>query len=289
MVDMKRIITFVFAALMLFASAGCFGSGERSSALIYCVNDKETLYSENADTRIAPASLTKLLTACVALEYVSADEVFTVGTEQSLVPENSSVSFILNGHRLKLYDLITAMLLVSGNDAAYTVAVSTARIVSENESMTDEEAVSYFCGLMNSLADEIGMSDSNFTTPDGSDDDLQYTTASDLIKLAEYALGKEEISEIMRLDEKFVMFESGEVITWKNTNKLLDKNNYFYRENAIGMKTGTTGKAGNCLISAFAENDKTYITVVTGCHTDFDRYNVTLGLFEEYVIRGGQK
>lgn len=281
-IAMNRIIALVSAIFMLFFSAGCVGSGVKSAAIVYCVDDGETLYSENADTVIAPASLTKLLTACVALKYVNSAEVFTVGTEQKLVPENSSVSFILNGHRLKLYDLITAMLLVSGNDAAYTVAVSTARIVSENTSMTDEEAVSYFCGLMNSLALEIGMSGSNFTTPDGSDDNLQYTTAADLLKLAEYALGISEIKEIICLSEKYVVFESGEVITWKNTNKLLDKNNIFYRENAIGMKTGTTGKAGNCLISAFYENEKIYITVVTGCQTDFDRYNVTLGLLNEY-------
>lgn len=100
------------------------------SYALYCVEDEQFIYRENSDVPVAPASLTKLLTASVALHYIKADEVFSVGSEQNLVKPESSLCLILEGHRLKLYDLISGMLMVSGNDAAYTVAVCTARMVS---------------------------------------------------------------------------------------------------------------------------------------------------------------
>jgi len=242
---------------------------------LYCVEDKRFIAGEDIDVHVAPASLTKLLTASVALRYVKPDEVFTVGTERDLVNSGSSLCLIMKGHKLKLYDLITGMLMVSGNDAAYTIAVSAARAVSGDSAMSDTEALAYFCGLMNDFARELGMKNSHFTTPDGWDDPEQYTTAYDLALLAKYALSVPEIREIVSTRQKYVVFESGENITWINSNKLLNPRSEFYCENAVGMKTGTTESAGNCLIAAFSKNEKTYISVVTGCDTDYDRYSIT--------------
>lgn len=247
---------------------------------LYCVDDNKLLSSENADAAVSPASLTKLLTASVALRYAGADEVFTVGTEQELVKPGSSICFIAPGHKLKLYDLITGMLLPSGNDAAYAVAVSTARMVSGDHDMTDTQALERFSGLMNELAGELGMSKSRFANPDGWDDDAHYTTVSDLVKLAGYALSVPEIREIVSVPKKDVVFETGEIATWFNSNKLLHHESGFYCENAIGMKTGTTDNAGCCLIAAFVKGGKTYITVVVGCENDSDRYELTLELFD---------
>lgn len=249
------------------------------SRALYCVDDKEMLVGENTDAAIAPASLTKLLTAAVALRYADANEVFTVGTERELVNVESSVCLIQQGHMLKLYDLISGMLLVSGNDAAYTAAVNIARNVSGNAGLTDKQAVRYFCGLMNDLAAELGMDGSHFEDPDGWDNAKHYTTVSDLVKLAEYALTVPEIREIASVHERYVVFESGENITWTNSNRLLDPDDRFYCGEAIGLKTGTTDKAGHCLIGAFAKDGKTYITVVAGCGSDDERYERTLELF----------
>lgn len=252
------------------------------AAIVCRVGDNGTLFEENADMRVAPASLTKLLTASVALKYMSVDEVLTVGTEQELVPNGSSVCLIAPGHRLKLRDLIRGMLMKSGNDAAYTVAVSVAR-AGIPENLPDSIAVERFCGLMNDLAREIGMTNSRFTTPDGSDSPEQYTTARDLSVLTKYALSFAEIREIVSEYQKYVVFESGENITWENTNRLLNPDDEFYRRDAIGMKTGTTSKAGNCLIAAFSQKGGTYISVVMGCDTDEERYSSTLSLISEYA------
>ena len=279
------ILSVLIAAIALGAIAAGFLYDSELNAEIafYCVEDHEFLYSQKADERIAPASLTKLLTASVALYYISPDEVFTVGSEQELVPEKSSRCLILPGHRLKLYDLITGMLLASGNDAAYTVAVSTARALNPEISMTDSEAVDHFCGLMNDFAKNLGMKNSHFTTPDGSDSDDQYTTVTDLLLLSEYALSVPDIYEISSAYQKYVIFESGENITWTNSNKLLCPDSRFYSEYALGMKTGTTNRAGKCLIAVFVKNGKTYISIVVGCFTDSDRYRLTLRNFSTYT------
>lgn len=285
----KKKKLFIAAGLLVLVALAAIVFGIinntriNAKAVFYCVEDDKLLYGRSVDERIAPASLTKLLTACTALYYISPDEVFTVGSERKMVPEKSSLCLILTGHRLTLYDLIQGMLLASGNDAAYTVAVSAARTVYPENSMTDGEAVECFCGMMNDLAKELGMYDSNFTTPDGSDDEGQYTTVSDLVLLTKYALSVPEIRGIASTYQKYVVFESGENITWTNSNKLLCGDSRFYCEYAVGMKTGTTARAGNCLIAAFEKDGKTYISVVAGCPTDSDRYKLTLRNFKAYA------
>ncbi|MCM1133904.1 MAG: D-alanyl-D-alanine carboxypeptidase, partial [Ruminococcus flavefaciens] len=254
----------------------------KSSAL-YCVDDRKFIYKDRTDNFVSPASLTKLLTASVALYYLSPDTVITVGSEQNLVKPYSSLCLIQPGHRLKLYDLLTGMLMASGNDAAYTVAVSTARAVYPDISMTDSEAVQYFSGLMNDFAENIGMQNSHFVNPEGWDDDNQYTTASDLLILAEYAITVPEIREITGTYQKYVVFDSGENVTWTNSNNMLNPNSPYYCSYAVGLKTGTTDSTGNCLIGAFSKNGRLYISVVAGCNTNADRYNLALKLLNDYV------
>lgn len=248
---------------------------------LYCVENKELIVGENINDRVAPASLTKLLTATVALKYVDPGEVFTVGTELQFVQPDSSLAMIAQGQRLKLYDLITGMLLPSGNDAAYTVAVSVARKVSGSAEMSDERAVEYFCDLMNKTARELGMNGSHFADPDGWDNDEHYTTVSDLIKLAEHALTVPEIREIVAYTRRTVEFETGEVADWVNGNVFINpRYPEYYRESAIGMKTGTTDNAGYCFIGAFVKGGKTYITVVVGSELWEDRNEKTLQLID---------
>ena len=248
---------------------------------VYCVEDGMALVGENINKRIAPASLTKLLTASVALKYWDADDIITVGTELELVEPDSSLCMISKGQRLTMYDLLTGLLLPSGNDAAYTIAVATARKVSGRDDLPDRAAVLYFCSLMNDFARELGMRGSHFADPDGWDNDRHYTTVSDLTKIAKYALTVPEIREIVSTRKAYVVFESGESITWYNGNELLFPESDFYCEYAIGMKTGYTDNAGRCIIAAFEKDGKTYIITLVGC-TDLEkRYEMVLVLFDD--------
>lgn len=257
------------------------------AAVFACADDEELLYYDNINERIAPASLTKLLTASVALHYLSPDTVITVGSEQNLVKSGSSLCLIRPGHRLKLYDLLTGMLMASGNDAAYTVAAATARAAKPDVQMTDTQAVVYFAELMNEYANSLGMKNSHFVNPEGWDNANQYTTVSDLLKLAAHAFSVPEIKSITGTYQKYVVFASGENITWTNSNALLNPNGAYYCADAVGMKTGTTANAGNCLIAAFERNGKTYISAVAGCKTNGDRYDLTLKMLANYAVDNG--
>lgn len=284
-VRVNRIVCFLISLLILsFCSCSNIDFGMQSEcALLYHIDSGKLLYGEGCDERIAPASLTKLLTASVALKYIDSDRVFTVGTELELVHPNSSLCLIAGGHRLRLYDLIAGMLMVSGNDAAYTVAVSTAKEVSGDDAMTDGEAVEFFCGLMNDFAQSLGMNDSHFTSPDGFDSEEQYTTLSDLLLLAKYAWSVPEIREITSTAQRYTVFESGENITWINSNRLLNSDDKFYCQYARGMKTGTTVKAGNCLIAVFEKDGEEYISIVAKCSNDNRRYELTMNIFREFA------
>lgn len=245
---------------------------------LYRADDLTALYEKGSGERIAPASLTKVVTACTALKYVSPDEVFTVGTELELVQEHSSLCLIRPGHQLTLYQLIMGMFLPSGNDAAYTVAVNVGRRVAGNDGLSDQEAADYFCRLMNDFAAELGAVDSHFATPEGWDNEETYSTVRDLALFAACAMEVEEIREIAATYEKKVFFVSGENITWKNFNSLINPWSTWYCEQAVGLKTGSTENAGKCLLSAVEGEDGLYIAVVMGCQEDGDRYRATWDL-----------
>ena len=252
-------------------------------AAIYLPDSDSLIYSDNIEGTTAPASLTKLLTSSVALKYIDPDTVFTVGSEQWLVAEGSSLCYIQPGESLTLHSLIDGMLMSSGNDAAYTIAVSVARSLEPDSEFTDIEAVNYFCTLMNSFAAELGMPSSHFVNPDGWDDPAQYTTISDLIKLTNYAFALPEVHNAVGIHTKDETIWSGEVLTWTNSNYLLDPYSAYYCPEAIGIKTGTTLSAGNCLIAAFDHGGKVFYTFVTGCETEESRYELTLELYDAYI------
>lgn len=248
--------------------------------ILYDIKNRMVLWEKNTNNKVYPASLTKLLTAYTSLQYINIDTVFTVGTEQQLVQPNSSLCLIKEGHQLTLYDLICGMLMKSGNDAAYTIAVNTARLIS-NQEMTDAEAVYFFCELMNQTAKQIGMKDSNFCNPDGWDNPNHYTTVNDLLKLTLCIYSNDDIRSIVSQPEKHVIFESGQNITWKNTNLLLDHSNKYYYAYATGLKTGTTINAGKCLIATAKKNEREFVVITMNCDTDEQRYNFVIEMLNK--------
>ena len=247
---------------------------------MYDVTAGQVLFEEYAHEKRAPASLTKLVTALVALKYSTPETVFTVGRELEFVQAGSSLALIQQRQRLTLEQLLYGLLLPSGNDASYTIATNVGRIIQPN-AQTHQAAVSAFVGAMNAYCAAIGMTESHFANPDGWDDPDQYTTAHDLRLLAEAALADPLIQTIVRTENKLVVFASGEQITWHNSNKLLNPKSGFYQPTCIGIKTGTTDSAGECLVSAFDRTDR-FIVVVLNCESDEARYRYTAELLQAY-------
>lgn len=264
---------------------GDFPVSTASAAAFMSLDSGELLHSYNIDMPVAPASLTKLLTASTLLEYMEPDDTITVGTEIYMVQPGSSLCYLQEGEELSVKDLLKGMLLSSGNDAAYTAAVNCARAAAPDEYLSDSDAAAYFCSLMNDTAARIGMTESNFVNPEGWDDPQQYTTISDLLKLAQHAMTYQIICDTASTVEDTITFSSGDTRTWHNSNRLLhpDPENDYYCPDAIGLKTGSTIAAGYCLIAVFENKGRRYLSAVTGCEEDEDRYTATLELYGRYA------
>lgn len=247
---------------------------------VYDMTADKMLFGKNENKHISIASTTKLITCLVVLSVFQPDDVITVGQEIYLRKPNSSVCLIQPGHKLKVRTLIAALLLPSGNDAAYTVAVNTARKHSGQPDMSYERAVNYFCNLMNEEAKKLGCKNTYFVNPEGWDNPNHYSTAADMTKIACAALNNAIIASIANIHYSRFYFYSGEWIDWYNTNKLLDPESEYYYPYAHGLKTGTTSEAGKCLV-AFAEKDGRKLLICAyGCKEESDRFGKVRDIFE---------
>lgn len=241
---------------------------------------------------IAPASLTKLYSAWAALQYLDPETVISVGSEVTLIDPDSSVAHIYQGQRLTVEQCVEGMLLQSGNDAAYVLAVAAGRAISENPGLSPTAAIGTFAAAMNELALENGLENTHFSNPDGIDASGHYTSMNDLAKISLMVLKDPIMSKYIGMASDEVTYVSGDTASWKNTNELLHPESQFYCEYAVGMKTGSTTNAGKCLISAFLVEDGYLIIGVLGGTENLQRYVDTLNLYhhftgqplEEYIV-----
>lgn len=238
------------------------------------------LYQKNSTDKIAPASTAKLITALTVLDYCSPDDEITVGTEIELMHEDSSRAWLNRGDVLTVRQLLIALLLPSGNDAAYTLAVNTGKKIAGDSSLTNEQSVDVFMDKVNEKAQMLGLENSNFLAPDGYDTEGQYTTAYDLAIIAKACLDNPYISEIVANYKSYQKWVSGREVTYNNSNELLNPNSQYYRSEVIGLKTGASGLAGACIVSAAVINGETYICVVMGSTNDA-RFQDSIAIYDK--------
>ena len=259
------------------------GALEAPYVFVYDTVSEEVYYTSGGEnTRLAPASLTKLLTALVALEVLEEDRVITVVDEVGMTAPNSSIAYIQKGQKLRVDMLIEGLLLQSGNDTAYTLAAAAGRELANNPKLSARGAVRRFVEYVNYRAVEMGLENTHYENPDGIDGEDHYTCIKDLITVSALAMENPTIRKYVGKPTDFVTYASGQTITWSNTNYLLHKGNKYYCPEAVGLKTGTTTKAGNCLISAFRRNGGYLLIGVLGGASYDGRYKDTLYLYNLY-------
>ncbi|MDD2362705.1 MAG: D-alanyl-D-alanine carboxypeptidase [Oscillospiraceae bacterium] len=240
--------------------------------LVYDITHSAMLYSQNAEQQCYPASLTKLLTAIIVSEECEEDEVFTVGSELSFVQPDASRAGLKAGYKLTRDMIIAAMLLPSGNDAAYSIAVHVGRKLSDEDDPGIMDALFAFTDRMNEKAIEIGAKNSHFSNPDGYFSPDHYTTAYDMLQIAKAVLQYDNLRETMGKSSVDYILLSGEKMTFKNSNKLMSPSNPYYFEGATGMKTGFTNEAGHCIATSAKRNGVEIITIVMGGISNESRY-----------------
>ena len=249
-------------------------------AILIDLDRQLILYSKDPDTQCYPASITKLMTAAVALKYNAPDTVFTVGSEIMLVPKDASIAYIKVGWKLTMSELLDGMLLPSGADAAYVLAAQTVKALHPDEHLTDAQAVAAFVDLMNQTLSDIGAVNSHFTDPDGMPDINHYTTPSDLVKICEFALTFPEIKESCAKPVAHDQLVSGQAVTWRNSNAMLDSGGPQYDAMVTGLKTGSTDDAGYCLAATASGDGGNWLALVMGCPDSDSRFTDTHILFD---------
>ena len=238
---MKRMYALLFAALLVagMVPAAAAVDTSASSMVLMDAASGRVLCQSNAHERRPIASITKLMTALVALESGhDLEEEVTIDPAWTGV-EGSSL-YLRAGETITLKALLYGLLLRSGNDAAIAVAGYCAG------------SVEAFVGRMNEKAAQLGMENSHFANPNGLDEEGHYSTAYDMALLGQACLQQEQLREMMAT--KSITFDQ-RVMT--NHNKLL-----WRYDGCIGMKTGYTEKSGRTLVSA-AERDGLTLVCVT--------------------------
>lgn len=222
---------------------------------LYDLTDDQLLYSTGEDQKIYPASTTKLLILLYTLTIVDEDDVIQVGREIEIAPSDSSKAWISVDQKFTVRDLAAALLLPSGNDAAYTIAAFCGRIIANDSSISNEDAISVFMDGVNTYAADLGLTGTHFVTPDGYHDPDHYTTMRDMAMIARLAQANSLIAELIASPSYTAEpLNFGKPMTWDNTNLLLSEDSRYFYASATGMKTGYHSDAGVCLI-ATAEKD----------------------------------
>ena len=235
---MKKIII----VLLLLIPIKVYGISAQS-AILMDTDNNIILYEKNVNEVRSVASISKIMTAILAIESGKLDDVVTIGDE--IDKAYGSGIYIRKGEQLTLRDLVYGLMLRSGNDAALAIAHYVGGDVDN------------FVELMNNKAREIGMKNTTFNNPSGLDEDKgNYSTAYDMAKLASYAIKNDEFKKITGT-KKYKLKTNMNAYIWNNKNKMLSLYKY-----SIGGKTGYTEIAKRTLVS-YATKDNTNLVVVT--------------------------
>ncbi len=228
------------------------------SGLIVDVTDRQVVFSKNANERIYPASVTKIMTAYLAFKYCNLDDIVTITDDAMVTEAGSKLCYIKPGDKLTVRQLLNGTLVTSGNDCAAALAVHISGSIDE------------FVKLMNSEAYALGAVNSHFVNPHGLHNDDHYTTAYDLYLIFNQLIKYEEAKTIVNTTSYTTTYTladgTSKEATWTSTNKYLS-GEYTIPDGitVIGGKTGYTDQAGYNLI--LLSNDaagKSYISIVTG-------------------------
>jgi len=234
-----------------------FPKPRAKSAIVIDANSGDAIYSMEASKKLAPAGVSNIMTAIIALENGSLSDRITI-TSDALknVTYDQPQLGIKEGESYTLEQLLYAILLNSDNDAANAIAIGISGSIKD------------FVIKMNEKAEGLGLSNTHFENPTGMHNQNHYTTAEDLATLARYAMKNSDFREIVKTP-KYTYPASGDSKenTILSTNHLVSRYKYPYHfyTGTTGVKSGNSTDAGYCLVASAEKNNLSLITVVMGC------------------------
>lgn len=245
------------------------------AAILFSINDCEVLYAKNANKALDPASLTKVMTALVALQHGSPDQILTATSAVNITESGAQLCGLKSGDTMTLDQALRILLMYSANDVAMLIAENIAG------------SVDGFVEMMNEEARRLGATNTHFVNPNGLTDDEHKTTAYDLYLIFQEALKYDTFNEIIQMTSYQTVYydKNGKEKTFdKTTTNLFLRGDYQppVNVNVVGGKTGTTSAAGHCLILITRDSGGApYIAIIMGADGTQTLYEEMIDLLDE--------
>ena len=257
---MKKIMTMVFTFLILFnlcifpVKADDLKLAENAkSAILIEASTGKVLFEKNADEKLHPASMTKMMSMLLIIEAIE-DGVIKWGQVVQVSENASSMGgsqiLLETGEKMSVRDLFKGVAIASGNDAVVALAETVAG------------SVNNFVSMMNKRASELGLTNTNFKNPHGLDDANHYSSSRDMSIIARELVKHKEVLEYTKIYEDYLREDTDRKIWLVNTNRLVR----FY-DGVDGLKTGYTEDAGYCMTATAEKDGMRIIAVVMGEET----------------------
>lgn len=257
---MKKILMLVLAFLTLFT--GFFKvraeddlklAENAKSAILIEASTGKILFEKNADEKLHPASMTKMMSMLLIIEAIESgvikwDQIVTVSENASSM--GGSQILLETGEKMSVRDLFKGVAIASGNDAVVALAETVAG------------SVNNFVSMMNKRASELGLTNTNFKNPHGLDDANHYSSSRDMSIIARELVKHKEVLEYTKIYEDYLREDTDRKIWLVNTNRLVR----FY-DGVDGLKTGYTEDAGYCMTATAEKDGMRIIAVVMGEET----------------------
>lgn len=250
-------------------------ASDAGAALLMDVKNKEVMFSKSAHEKMYPASLTKVMTALVALEHGSLDMVLTATDAVKITEAGAAVTGVKQGDTMTLDQALHILLIASSNDVALLIADAVGG------------DVEHFLEMMNDRAQELGATNTHFANPHGLTDPDHYTTAYDMYLIFQEALKYDTFCQIIQMPSYQTTYydKNGKAkeVKSNSTNKFFNgKFNPPENITILGGKTGTTNAAGHCLILEVKDiKGSPYIAVMMRCTKSDNLYAEMIDLLEE--------
>jgi len=246
-----------------------------SAAGLFDVNHNKVIYAKNIHERLNPASLTKVMTALVAIKYGNTEDMITCSENVKITESGATLCGLKEGDRLTLNQALHALLINSANDAAVAIAEHIGG------------SVEGFAGMMNEEAILLGATNSHFVNPHGLTANEHYVTAYDMYLMMNAAMQYELFNEIIHMNEYSTVYydknDREKEMDFRSTN-LFFHGDYSAPDKitVMGGKTGTTNAAGNCLILLTKDTGgNPYISVILRASQRTLLYEEMIDLLEE--------
>jgi D-alanyl-D-alanine carboxypeptidase (penicillin-binding protein 5/6) len=258
------------------------------NAFVYDSRTDKYLYiSGDKNKAVYPASITKLFTTYVALRYLSLEKNLTIRDELDSLAADLSFAGFKKGDTLTVEAVAKGALIPSGCDASYVLAAAAGRAILQNETATTKDAIQAFMGKVNEIAAQMGMTNTNFVTPDGDHHENHKISLNSIVIIGKTCMADSFLSKVVGMSSAKITVKDAQgenrTITLKNTNENLNPQSNHYIKNCIGLKTGYTSKAGACLLGAYQVDGGYLLIGVFGCSSWDSRFPDALALLKYYT------